>query len=71
MDFDLTGAQQAIVEAVGKLCTRFGDDYWLERDRDGQFPHAFHAALAGGGWLGLTMPQPLGGAGLGVLKPRS
>ena len=25
-----------------KICARFGDDYWLERDRDGGFPHDFH-----------------------------
>src|SRR5262245_35858423 len=68
MDFELTGAQQAIVEAVAKLCARFGDEYWLARDRGGQFPNEFHAALAEGGWLGLTMPQELGGAGLGVTE---
>jgi acyl-CoA dehydrogenase len=47
---------------------RFGDDYWLQRDEDGLFPTEFHRAMADGGWLGLTMPEEYGGAGLGVTE---
>lgn len=47
---------------------RFGDDYWLKRDDDGLFPVDFHRAMAEGGWLGLTMPEEYGGAGLGVTE---
>lgn len=47
---------------------RFGDDYWLQRDDDGLFPTEFHRAMADGGWLGLTMPEEYGGAGLGVTE---
>jgi acyl-CoA dehydrogenase len=53
-------------DAVAKICARFGDDYWLERDRDGKFPHDFHRALADGGWLGVCVPEDYGGSGLGV-----
>ena len=49
MNSSLTSAQQEIREGVDKVCTRFGDDYWLERDTDGEFPHAFHKALSRGG----------------------
>ncbi len=68
MDATLTPAQQEIREAILKLCESFGEDYWLERDRDGEFPHAFHRAVAGGGWLGIAMPENVGGAGLGVTE---
>ena len=68
MDFSLTSAQQEIREAVLKICARFGDDYWLARDTDGAFPHEFHQALAGAGWLGIAMPEAYGGAGLGVAE---
>ena len=68
MDATLTPAQQEIREAILKLCENFGEDYWLERDRDGEFPHAFHRAVAGGGWLGIAMPEDVGGAGLGVAE---
>ena len=33
MDFALTPEQERIREAIGKLCERFGDDYWLAHDR--------------------------------------
>jgi acyl-CoA dehydrogenase len=66
MDFSLSEEQQRIREAIAKLCTRFGDDYWLQRDRQGGFPADFHQALAKDGWLGVAMPEAFGGAGLGI-----
>ena len=68
MDFALTDDQQAIVAAIEQICARFGDDYWLEKDRKGGFPHDFHAALASAGWLGVAMPPEVGGAGLGITE---
>lgn len=75
MDFALTEEQLRIREAIGKLCARFGDDYWLERDRAsekgekaGGFPADFHQALARDGWLGVAMPEEFGGAGLGIAE---
>jgi acyl-CoA dehydrogenase len=64
----LTPAQQEIRAAILKVCARFGDDYWLARDADGAFPHAFHGALAEAGWLGIAMPEAYGGAGLGIAE---
>jgi len=52
--------------AIEKICAGFGDDYWLERDRDGKFPEAFHRALAADGWLGVCIPRVYGGSGLGI-----
>ena len=68
MDFSLTPGQQEIREAILKVCAGFGDDYWLERDSDGEFPHAFHRAIADGGWLGIAMPEAYGGSGLGIAE---
>src|SRR5262245_59359449 len=68
MDLSLTSDQQEIREAILKVCARFGDDYWLARDADGQFPHDFHRALAEAGWLGIAMPDAYGGAGLGIAE---
>lgn len=53
---------------VRAIATRFDDDYWLARDDDGEFPFAFHRAMADAGWLGITMPEAYGGAGLGVTE---
>ena len=66
MSFTLTDDQQALVQALEDLCGKFPDDYWLERDRDGKFPHDFHQALAQAGWLGIAMPEEYGGSGLGM-----
>lgn len=68
MTFSVTPGQQEIREAILKLCAGFGDDYWLERDHDGEFPHAFHRAVADGGWLGIAMPEAYGGSGLGIAE---
>ena len=68
MDFGLSPEQLKIQEAIAKLCARFGDDYWLERDRKGGFPADFHQALAKDGWLGVAMPEEFGGAGLGIAE---
>lgn len=68
MDFSLSADQQEIVEQVAKLCEGFGDEYWLAKDREGGFPHEFHAAIAQAGWLGIAMPEAYGGAGLGITE---
>ena len=68
MDFSLTPEQQAICDAVRKVRAAFDDDYWLEHDRTGEFPDAFHKAMADGGWLGIAMPEEFGGAGLGITE---
>ena len=47
--FGLGDDRKAIVEGIGRTIEAFDDAYWLERDRDGEFPHAFYDAIAEGG----------------------
>ncbi|MCY4192434.1 MAG: acyl-CoA/acyl-ACP dehydrogenase [Rhodospirillaceae bacterium] len=68
MDFSFSDEQRQIEEAVGAICNQFCDNYWLDRDKTGEFPHEFHAAMAEGGWLGIAMPEAQGGAGLGMTE---
>ena len=68
MDFALTDAQQQIRDQVVRLCAKFDDTYWLERDNTATFPHAFFDAMAESGWLGIAMPEAYGGAGLGITE---
>jgi len=68
MDFAFTPEQEAIREAIAKICARFGDDYWLKKDKEGGFPKELHQALAKDGWLGVAMPEEFGGAGLGITE---
>jgi len=68
MDFSLSEEQLAIQESVARTCAEFTDEYWSEKDSKAEFPHEFHRAMAAGGWLGITMPEELGGSGLGVTE---
>ena len=68
MDFALTDAQQQIRDEVLRLCARFDDTYWLERENTATFPHEFFDAMAAGSWLGIAMPEAYGGAGLGITE---
>ena len=68
MDFSFTPQQQQIREEVLKLCSKFDDGYWLERDRTATFPEDFYRACANGNWLGIAMPEAYGGAGLGITE---
>ena len=68
MNFEISDEQRAIVEAVQSVCSRFDMEYWDRLDTSHTFPHEFHQALCDGGWLGVAMPEALGGAGLGILE---
>jgi acyl-CoA dehydrogenase len=68
MDFALTANQEAIRDAIEKVCGDFDDAYWLKKDREGGFPHDFHKAMADAGWLGICIPEQFGDSGLGVLE---
>jgi acyl-CoA dehydrogenase len=68
VDFSISEDQRAIRDGVSAVVRRFDDGYWLERDEDGHFPREFHRAMAEAGWLGITMPEEYGGAGLGVTE---
>jgi acyl-CoA dehydrogenase len=68
MDMALTEQQQAIDENVRKIASRFDDRYWTECDAHARFPVEYYDALAAEGWLGIAMPEAVGGAGLGVTE---
>ncbi len=68
MDFALTTQQESIRDAVAKICAGFDDAYWLQKDKEGGFPHEFHKALADAGWLGICTPEEFGGSGLGIME---
>lgn len=68
MDFRFSAEQEAIRASVERICAKYDEAYWLDRDRDGAFPEAFVKDIAEGGWLGIAMPEAYGGAGLGVTE---
>jgi len=58
--------QLTVRDAIGKICSNFSDDYWMEHDQKEIYPHELHAALAKDGWIGIALPEELGGGGLGI-----
>ena len=60
--------QLDVRHAISKICSRFPDEYWAEHDESGTYPHELHAALAKDGWIGIALPEDLGGAGLGIAE---
>jgi acyl-CoA dehydrogenase len=66
--FHMTEERRAIRDGVAAICKQFGDDYWAACEKEERFPREFHSAMAAGGWLGITMPEEYGGAGLGVTE---
>jgi len=66
VDFALSEAQQAIRDQARALAGRFDDAYWRGCDAEHRFPWEFYQAFADAGWLGIAIPQELGGAGLGI-----
>ncbi|WP_167108830.1 acyl-CoA dehydrogenase family protein [Mycobacterium sp. DL592] len=68
MSFELTEDQELIRKSVRELASRFDDQYWMDKDLAHEFPREFYDAIAGGGWLGMTIPEEYGGHGLGITE---
>ncbi|MBK3565150.1 acyl-CoA dehydrogenase family protein [Streptomyces sp. MBT62] len=68
MDFELTEDQETIRKSVAGLLRDFDDQYWMEKDQAHEFPTEFYETVAGGGWLGITIPEEYGGHGLGITE---
>lgn len=64
----LSEQQESIRESVTRTCADFDDEYWRRTDETGVFPQGFVDAMAAGGWLGIAMPEEVGGAGLGLTE---
>ena len=62
----MNSAPSPLVDAVAKICAKYDDAYWYARDNDHRFPEEFVRDIAVGGFLGVAMPESVGGAGLGV-----
>lgn len=66
--FELTPEQLEIRDAIQRIMDDFPDEYWLETDQTGNYPHDFRKAIAKGGWLGICMPEEVGGSNLGITE---
>lgn len=68
MQIDLSDDQRAIHDSVAQVCAEFDDDYWTKCEEEARFPEEYYKLMASQGWLGITMPEEVGGANLGVTE---
>ena len=66
MEFKLNQTQLSIIDSVNNIMNNYNDEYWLQCDKESQFPQKFYEEVASGGWLGICMPKEFGGSDLGV-----
>jgi acyl-CoA dehydrogenase len=66
--FDEDDTHQDIRDGVRRVCSKFPDAYWRDLDARHEFPWEFYEAMAAGGWIGVALPEPYGGGGLGITE---
>ncbi|MFW5974540.1 MAG: acyl-CoA dehydrogenase family protein, partial [Natrialbaceae archaeon] len=68
MDYGETEEQQLIRDSVSSIASDYDYDYWRACVEEKRFPEEYWDDLARDGWLGVTIPEEYGGAGLGMLE---
>jgi alkylation response protein AidB-like acyl-CoA dehydrogenase len=68
MDFNETSEHQMLREAVRKIASDFGHDYFVGKARANERAHELWDAVARGGFLGVNIPEEYGGGGMGLLE---
>jgi alkylation response protein AidB-like acyl-CoA dehydrogenase len=68
MDFDLTGEQQQLRDAVAALGKRYGHRYFVDKARSGGHTTELWSDAGRLGYLGVSLPEEYGGGGSGVTE---
>jgi len=68
MDVTLSDEQKMIVDLAKKVGERFGLDYWLEQDRNKEFPQEAWLEICRAGLGGATLDEEYGGGGQGTVE---
>jgi acyl-CoA dehydrogenase len=63
---ELTSQQRLVRDSIRDICSGYDDEYWRQRDIDGEYPSEFVDELADNGWFGILVPEEYGGAGMGT-----
>ncbi len=68
ISLSLTDEQRALRDGVADICKRYPGEYWRALDARREYPEAFVNDLTKAGYLGALIPEPYGGAGLGITE---
>jgi acyl-CoA dehydrogenase len=66
MDFRLTDDQLKIADSARKIAQKFGPEYWMEKDRNREFPEEFWNTIGKARFPGIIIPEKYGGLGKGL-----
>src|ERR1700721_841832 len=68
MDFVETEEQQMLRSAVSSIAATYGHEHSVEMSRSGKKTDELWGELAGGGYLGVNVPEAYGGGGMGITE---
>ena len=68
MDFDLTEEQQMLIDVAEKFAKQFPREYMNQHMLDKTFPNELWEAMGKEGYIGITVPEEYGGAGMGQME---
>jgi acyl-CoA dehydrogenase len=68
MDYGETDEHGMIRDTVRQIADDYDWEYWKTCIREKEFPEQYWQDLADDGWLGVTIPEEYGGAGMGMLE---
>ncbi|MGH7392000.1 MAG: acyl-CoA dehydrogenase family protein [Candidatus Rokuibacteriota bacterium] len=68
ISLSLTDEQRALRDGVADICKRYPGEYWRTLDARREYPEAFVNDLTKAGYLAALIPEPYGGAGLGITE---
>ncbi len=68
MDYGETEEHELIRNSVREIAADYDHGYWREHVENKTFPEEYWDDLARDGWLGVTIDEEYGGAGLGMLE---
>ena len=66
MSFTETSEQALLREAVGKIASRYGHDWYVAKAKADERPVELWDELARNGYLGVNLPEEYGGGGMGI-----
>ena len=68
MDFGLTDEQRMIQDTAQRVGSKFGVDYWRDKDAAHAFPAEAWQAICDAGLCGVALPEAYGGSALGMTE---
>ena len=68
MEFRETAEQELLREAVAKIASRYGHDWYVAKAKADERPVELWDELARNGYMGVNLPEEYGGGGMGIYE---